>query len=321
VSALIPYSGAELPALESGTLAELRTWLESQRSKQTLRAYQSDMRQFLSFLAEGGITELRDIRAAHVVHYRRYLKEERGLAASSIARKLSAVRSMLDYCISAGLLTVNPAKAVKSYRVSDVSPRHALSSEQVRALFAAPDRRSIIGARDFAMLMMLAYLGPRRMEVSSIRCGQFFRERGHVVLRIKGKGDKTRLLPVPARVQEALKAYLERDGRSVREIEELERRGEEPLFLPLPEHAARRRGETVNEDMVWRRVTACAREAGLSIDVHTLRHTALTAALDGGAPLRRVQAMAGHSDPKTTARYDSRRESLDDAAVYRVSYE
>jgi len=320
--ALIPFEGGSL-ALPTDVLEGIREWLEG-RNVQTHKAYLGDMRQFLTWLRERqGLADLRALRPGHIVRYRSHLRDERALAVATIARKLSAVRSMLDYAVTAELLSVNPAKAVKAYRVPDVSPRHALSNEQVRALFAAPDRHTLLGARDYAMLMALAYLGPRRVEVSALRCEQFHRERGHVALRLEGKGGKHRLLPVPPRVQEAIKGYLALDGRPVRELEELERRGAEPLWRSLRSTG---RGETpatpVGPITIWRRVKACAEAAGMpALDVHTLRHTALTAALDGGASLRRVQAMAGHSDPKTTARYDSRRESLDDAAVHRISYE
>lgn len=295
---------------------QMRDWLRGQTSEQTRRAYASDLQAFWDWAQRQGVRTLGDVTRGQIVAYRDELKA-RGYAVATIARKLSAVRQALSYAQAEGLIESNPAKLVKSYKVPDVSPRHALDKDQVRALLAVPDRATVKGARDYALLTLLLYLGVRREEVASLTCGVIGAERGHTTVRVLGKGDKVRLLPMPPQVHEAIRAYLALDGRP----EALRGDPAAPLFRPMKNPRYGTLDKTLSPDGVWQMVTRYARRAGLAaLDVHTLRHTALTAALDGGATLRRVQAMAGHADPKTTARYDSRRGDLDDSAVYRVNY-
>jgi site-specific recombinase XerD len=295
----------------------MRDWLAGQLSQETRRAYASDLRAFMAWAAERQAHTLGDVTRGVLIAYRDDLKA-RGYAVASIARKLSCIRQALEYAFAEGLIPSNPAKTVKAYKVPDVSPRHALDAAQVRALLAQPNRATLKGARDYAILSVLLYLGMRRSEVAGLSCAQFGEERSHTTLHVHGKGGKVRLLPVPPQVGEAILSYLEQDGRA----DAFSRRAEAPLFRPTKNpRYGNRTDKTLTADAIWRMVKRFALAAGIAeIDVHTLRHTPLTAALDGGASLRRVQAMAGHSDPKTTARYDSRRGGLDESAVYRVDY-
>lgn len=289
-------------------------WLSNYLSEQTKRAYRGDISAFVEWLQLHGITSLRGVTRRDVTDYRDELLAS-GFAPATVARKLSCLRKLMETGYADGWLETNPVKFVRAPRVSDVSPRHALDTPVVRALLAQPDRTTLLGARDYAILCLLLYLGVRRSEVAGLRIGSLGQERAHHTLRVVGKGEKVRLLPVPPLVLDAITTYLQRSGR-------MDAADDEALFQPTMNRAhGGVTAKALHSDSIWRIVTRYAKRAGISdIDVHTLRHTALTAALDGGASLRRVQAMAGHSDPKTTARYDSRRGDLDDSAVYRVSY-
>lgn len=297
--------------------SHLRDWLAGQLSPETRRAYTADLRAFQAWAAGQCVYGLAGVTRTLLILYREDLKAH-NYAVSTIARKLSCIRQALAYAHAEGMIESNPAVTVKTYRVPDVSPRHALDAAAVRALLAQPDPATVKGARDYALLTLLLYLGVRRSEVVRLTCGQIGEERGHKTVRIMGKGGKVRLLPLPPVVMEAIRVYLERDGRPEALITG---DPEAALFRPIKNPRFGTLDQPLSADGLWRMVKLYARAAGLDpFDVHTLRHTALTAALDDGATLRRVQAMAGHADPKTTGRYDSRRGDLDDSAVYRVNY-
>lgn len=334
-------------------------WLQGQLSPQTRRAYESDLRAFGQWAAARGVTSLRGVTRRLVLDWRDEMRAS-DFAPATIARRLSCLRKLMETGASDGWLESNPVKFVRAFRVPNVSPRHALDNGVVRALLAQPNRATVLGARDYAMLCLLLYLGLRRSEVATLTMGSIGAERSHITLRVQGKGDKTRLLPIPPQVHEAVRAYLELSGRAGNRAGGNAPSDDEPLFLRTRDNGltvvvpsssspsatctvitvvvdgadgaenvaedASVSGERtptrfLDDDTIWRRVRHYARLAGIgALDVHTLRHTAITAALDGGASLRRAQAMAGHADPKTTARYDSRRGDLDESAVYHVRY-
>lgn len=298
-------------------------WLANQRSPQTVRAYAADWAEFQAWCAERGVTDIRAVSMELLVGYRNWLRDERALRAASIARKLSTIRQAMQYAHMLALIERNPATLIKSFHVPQVSPRSALPDSQVRSLLAEPDRLSVIGARDYALLMIGLHLGLRRSELADLRCGDISQERSHYTLYVAaGKGEKDRLLPLPAPVHEAILRYLLLDARP----DALTATPGAPLFLPTRANNPQvDLSRAIAPQLIWRRVKHYARLAGIvnhpHLDAHTLRATAITNALEHGAQVRRVQAMAGHADPKTTIRYDSRRGDLDSSAVYQVHYD
>ncbi len=126
---------------------------------------------------------LGDVTRGLLIAYRDELRAK-GYAVATIARKFSCVRQALEYAFAEGLIPCNPAKTVKTYKVLDISPRYALDAVLVRALLAQPKRDTLKGARDYAILMLLLYLGARRSEVAGLTCGQFGEERSHATVRL-----------------------------------------------------------------------------------------------------------------------------------------
>jgi len=149
----------------------------------------------------------------------------------------------------------------------------------------------------------MLYTALRRSEICALRWGNVHQERGHWVLWVKGKGGKLRKVKLQVPVLRAIKEYFDKSGRE---------RGEEaPLFVATQHD----RGEVpLSTNTVAQIVKRRAKQAGVSkrITPHSLRHTAITLALDGGASVRKAQQLAGHADPKTTMRYDRNRQNLDD---------
>lgn len=327
--ALIPAGDAALEATPAD--ADLwAEWLAGHRSAETRRAYAGDMSLFAVYLRAvhkmdaASPADMRRLTVRHVIGYPRWLLEARGYAVATIARKMAVVRSALDYLTALGFYATNPAATIKAFRVPDVSPRVALEGHEARKLLDAARGH----ARDYAILLTLGTLALRRAELCGLTCADISKREGHVVVQVRGKGGTLAYLPLPPHVQEAIRRYSEMVGRDVEELLALRVYGAAALFMPtrnnhpnwLAKSPAERNAKPLTGDSVLRIVHKYGKLAGLELDAHTLRHTAITMAFDKGASLRRVQAMARHSDPRTTTRYDSRAGDLADSAVYLVTY-
>jgi integrase/recombinase XerD len=288
-------------------------FLAGRLTEKTRAAYRQDLEAFFTFAR---IRTPADITDDQVTAWRNALMDA-GLRPATIARKLTAIRGLCDHLVYHRHLDRNPAdpKVVRSPRVSGSSRTQGLTYGQAARLLEAPDRKTLKGARDYAILRWLLQLGLRREEVCGVTLAELGEERGHRTVRIIGKGGKDRVLPIKPSLWLATLAYLEMSGRA------LEREpGTAPLFTSI-----RQRGKTaagLSPRMVWYIVERYVRAAGIKkrISPHSLRHTAITLALDAGATIRQAQTYAGHADPKTTVRYDRTREDLDKSAAHLIDF-
>lgn len=317
------------PVHDESTTTEVAVYTPAQQqfvagqlAGETKRAYAADLRHFIRWLDTQGLTPFAGVTRKMMIAYRDWMKEQardgRGYANATIRRHFSCVKQFYAHALVEGLVARNPVELVKTYRVSDLSPRMPLSNAQANALLAHPNRATVKGALDYAILTVLLYMGLRNFEVAALSCDDVQQEREYLVLRIAhGKGDKPAELPVPPHVLEALSAYLALDGRegalSVRH---------EPLFHPTRNrHGDQSLDKHLTTNAIRLIVKGHARAVGIErTDVHSLRHTAATAAIEAGADLTTLQDMLRHSDIKTTRRYVKRREGLKDSAVWRVHY-
>lgn len=287
-------------------------WLASRKSTHTRTAYFRDLAAWLTWCEQTGL----DPRAARRGDVDAYAAAQLGaVVSSSAARKLSALSSWYRYLVSNDVTATNPIEAIDRPTVNrDASPTVGLTGPQVATFM-----RTACGAagpaarRDAALLGMLAELGLRVSEALGLDLADLRHNRGHRTVRVRGKGGKTRELPVPAPLGRDLDAYLEEraaaEGVTVEQLAG-------PVFVT-------RSGKRVDRPAVFRLVRRVAAAAGLpcadQLSPHSLRHTAATAALDAGAPLRDVQDMLGHADPRTTRRYDRSRGSLDRSPAYLIA--
>jgi site-specific recombinase XerD len=287
----------------------------ARRSVATRRSYAGDLRDLVMTLDLHNAKDLLSVRVEDVLRFRTKL-EDRGCSAATIARKLCAVRSFFDYCRQRGWLERNPAsqRVVEPPVVPNESGTPALSRNEVRQMLDTTPRNTVLGKRDFAVLMLLAYHGLRREELAVLTLSSFAEERGFTVLTIVGKGGKVRRHTVKPQVRAAVDDYLAADGRTFG--------GDGPLFRPVCNNRTKDCAKALGADAVRSLVLRAARRAGITrhVTTHSLRRAAITAALDGGASLRRVSYFSGHSDPKTTCMYDAARENLDDNAAQYVNF-
>lgn len=259
----------------------------------TLEAYCYDLRCFFQWAADAGLVVL-DATRSHIEVYRCWL-EERGLAASTIDRRLTTVCGFYRFAHIDGRIASNPAQYVRRPQVHPSTARGLDRSELGVFLFTA-ERYDHPHA---ALAVLLGLNGLRVSEACGTNIEDLGFERGHRTLGILGKGNKPALIPlVPRTARTVDLAIGERhDGPILR----------------------RRDGQRLDRRTAHRWVRSIGKRAGLgSVHPHMLRAAFIMAALDAGVPLRDVQTAARHADPRTTTIYDRRRQDFDRHAAYVV---
>jgi site-specific recombinase XerD len=262
----------------------------------TRDAYTLDLRQYVSWCAEHRVSVF-GARRADIESFGRHV-ETLGRARATIARRLCTVTSFYRYAEEEGLVPVSPAVHVRRPRLDYESHATGLERNEVGAMLVAA---SLAGARDHALISLLALNGLRVSEANGADIEALGLERGHRTLTINRKGGKIVTIPLAPRTARALDLAV---GE----------RCEGPIFLGSD-------GDRLDRHAAGRIVRRIARRAGIAkrVGPHTLRHAFITAALDAGVPLRDVQEAASHADPRTTMRYDRARVSLDRHTTYIVA--
>ena len=264
-------------------------WLEKGLSENTLKAYRSDLEKFSAW-ADSRHRELVSIRREDVLQYLSYRLSE-GLKARSTARCLSCLRALYRYLLREQLVTEDPTLRVENPKLGRPLP-DTLSEQDVERLLAAPDVSTPIGLRDRTMLEVLYACGLRVSELTGLRLSEINLRQG--VIRVVGKGNKERLVPMGEEAMAWINRYLE-----AARAELLSGNLVEDVLFPS------NRGQQMTRQTFWHRIREHARKAGITkkLSPHTLRHAFATHLLNHGADLRVVQLLLGHSDLSTTQIY------------------
>ena len=270
--------------------------IERGLSENSLVSYSRDLRYLLEFLEEEGYG-LPDLSAASLSEFEVWLKD-RSLAISSINRTNSAVKSFLIYCAREYSLNL-PTGEISSHKVARKLPK-ALTIEEVSSLIESAKSLSIAAAlRDVALLELLYSTGGRVSEIIGINVGDLAKvESDDEVVRtikLRGKGSKERIVPIGSFALTALDNYLVRLRPG---LVEKSGKNESALFLNS-------RGGRLSRQSAWNIVLAAAKACGLEgkVSPHVFRHSYATHLLDGGADIRVVQELLGHSSVTTTQIY------------------
>jgi len=261
-------------------------------SPSTVRAYRSDLSEFIEFLELRSRARSANLADVGVQDIRAWLAAltPRGLQRSTIGRKIAALRSFYDWMVREGLVETNPAKLVSTPRHERALPRFLDKHEVVR-LIEAPDVTTLAGARDRAILEMLYATGMRVSELAGLRVGDLHDEENELL--VMGKGSKERWAFFGARARASVETYLKL--RRARFLQAL--LPDEALFV-------NRRGGALTDRSVRRVVRRWVRHTGVrKISPHGLRHSFATHLLDRGADLRAIQELLGHASLATTQRY------------------
>jgi len=270
--------------------------IERGLSENSLVSYSRDLRYLLEFLEEKGYG-LPDLSAASLSEFEVWLKD-RSLAISSINRTNSAVKSFLIYCAREYSLNL-PTGEISSHKVARKLPK-ALTIEEVSSLIESAKSLSIAAAlRDVALLELLYSTGGRVSEIIGINVGDLAKVESddEVVqtIKLRGKGSKERIVPIGSFALTALDNYLVRLRPG---LVEKSGKNESALFLNS-------RGGRLSRQSAWNIVLAAAKACGLEgkVSPHVFRHSYATHLLDGGADIRVVQELLGHSSVTTTQIY------------------
>lgn len=286
-----PDRGAALPDSLDAFSSHQR--LQANRSEHTIRAYRGDLEALLTHLASQGITRLDEVRLPDL---RSWLADElaAGLAPATLQRRSGAVRVFFRWAVAQGLCDADPAAGLKSPRVPRRLPR-TLSQNDTETLMAAILDAAALdngpaGARDAAILEVLYSSGLRVGELCGLDLPDIDRQRG--VLRVLGKGNKMRSVPIGQPAQRAVDSWL------ARRPEWLTPASGNAVFLG-------RRGGRLDQRVARRVVHDAMRAIPEAPDVgpHGMRHAMATHLLEGGADLRSVQEILGHASLATTQIY------------------
>ncbi|MFW6456718.1 MAG: tyrosine recombinase XerC [Planctomycetota bacterium] len=262
---------------------------EKQYSDHTLRGYSADLNAYVEFMEGRGC----DITRASVRDLRAFLAVLRaqGLARSTVARKLSAIRSLYKFLYRNGAIPENPAAPLRTPKQEQKLPEFLTVSE-INTLMEAPDTSDWMGARDRALLETIYGGGLRVSELVGLDIDDV--ELPDAVARVSGKGKKERLVPLGGSAAESITHYLNK-----REEIDLSRKDPDALFLNAVD------GRRITTRSVRRVLRKRLQEAGLdaSLSPHDLRHSFATHMLQNGADLRSVQELLGHENLSTTQIY------------------
>jgi integrase/recombinase XerD len=238
-------------------------------SPHTLEAYQRDVAAFCQ-------------KKGSVLDFLRHLKES-AYATSSICRALVSVKMFFRFLKKEGIVSEDPTLYLDSPKLWQLIPE-VLTPPEVTKLMSTPGSDDAVGVRDRAILQVLYASGLRVSEL----CGLNITDVDDTFVRVKGKGNKERIVPIAQSAVAAIDTYLHQFRQD----------GEGPLFVTS-------RGKRIDRVTVWERVKLYAKKAGISkpISPHTLRHSFATHLLENGADLRVIQEMLGHANIATTDRY------------------
>ncbi|HYD60748.1 MAG TPA: site-specific tyrosine recombinase XerD [Noviherbaspirillum sp.] len=263
-------------------------WLEDGLAKNTLDAYRRDMTLFAAWLdSERGKT----LYAAVDADINAYFAARHGdTKATSANRRLAALKRFYQLALRQNRITTDPCLRIKSAKQPPRYPK-ILSEAQVEALLAAPDINTPLGLRDRTMLELMYASGLRVSELVLLKTIELGMNEG--VLRITGKGNKTRLVPFGEEARSWIERYL-KEGRPAI----LNGQVDDALFVTA-------RGGAMTRQMFWTLIKKHAQRAAINapLSPHTLRHAFATHLLNHGADLRVVQLLLGHADISTTQIY------------------
>ncbi len=255
-------------------------------SENSIKAYLSDIKDFVNFVRKKGLT-LVQLDENIIFFYLLFLKNK-GLSVRSMARRISSLKGFFDFLVKIDKLNKSPAEFIDSPKLPKVLPT-VLSIREMEALLLQPDCGDKFGFRDRTILELMYAAGLRVSEVIALTPLNFDSYTGF--LRIMGKGSKERIVPIHLEAQKFLEEFIS-EWR--------------PKFNPKSDRLFLNKfGKPLSRQSVWKMIKFYAKKAGINkvISPHTIRHSFATHLLEGGADLRTVQILLGHSDISATEIY------------------
>ena len=263
--------------------------VERNVSAHTMDAYKRDINQYLLYLGDIDIKNLSDVKSTHIRDYIRVLSDG-GMAPASISRIISSIRTYYRFLSSENILDENPVLLINNPKLPKKLP-DVLSEKEISLIINAIQESSQFYQRDKAIIELLYTCGIRVTELCNLEMFNLFINEG--LIRVMGKGNKERLLPLGIRSKKYLDDYIKHSRNS-----HIKKSGSSFVFVS-------RNGNQLTRAMINIILNKWTQVSGLkkSVSPHKLRHSFATHLLEGGADLRFVQALLGHSDISTTQIY------------------
>ena len=263
--------------------------VERNVSTHTMDAYKRDINQYLVYLGDLDIKNLSDVKSTHIRDYIRILSD-RGMAPASISRIISSIRTYYRFLSSENILDENPVLLINNPKLPKKLP-DILSEKEISLIINAIQESSQFYQRDKAIIELLYSCGIRVTELCNLEMSNLFIDED--LIRVMGKGNKERLLPLGIRSKKYLDDYIKHSRNS-----HIKKSGSSFVFVS-------RNGNQLTRAMINIILNKWTQASGLkkSVSPHKLRHSFATHLLEGGADLRFVQALLGHSDISTTQIY------------------
>ena len=264
-------------------------WIEKGLSQNTLDSYRSDLEQFSTWLEKNNLSYIKTSKK-EILSYLSFLFQK-GLGSKTVARKLSSLKSFFRYLVFKSIIQNDPSSEVETPKLLKSIPK-SISEKEVEALLAAPDEKTDIGLRDKTMIETLYSCGLRISELTNLELLNLNLRQG--VIRVIGKGQKERLVPMGDQLIALLELYISSSRKNL-----LSKRHSDFLFLST-------RGQRMTRQSFWHRIKHYCLASGFEpdkISPHVLRHAFATHLLNNGADLRVVQLLLGHSDLNTPQIY------------------
>ncbi len=294
----IPYDIQADPWIES-----IAAFVANKCSPQTRRVYRMVLNQFFAFVAK----HPSDVKQSDIIRYRHHL-EHFGRASSTIRQQLAAISGYYNFCLSRDLTLYNPVRGVSKPSVNAYTSATWLNKSQAKALLSQPNRYTVKGKRDYAILLILLLTGLRRSELANIRRGDIQERGDKLYLTYTCKGGARTVRDIPRRCWEAIEDYLVDSGREIND--------DSPLFTSTTNAGERLRHyygknghnghHPLTPEAIRQMVTyysRCAFGEGVKVSPHTLRHTAGTLLRESGRSIEEVQSFLKHRRVDTTRRY------------------
>ena len=263
--------------------------VERNVSNHTMDAYKRDINQYLMYLGDLDIKNLSDVKSTHIRDYIRVLSDG-GMAPASISRIISSIRTYYRFLSSENILDENPVLLINNPKLPKKLP-DVLSEKEISLIINAIQESSQFYQRDKAIIELLYSCGIRVTELCNLEMSNLFIDED--LIRVMGKGNKERLLPLGVRSKKYLDDYIKHSRNS-----HIKKSGSSFVFVS-------RNGNQLTRAMINIILNKWTQVSGLkkSVSPHKLRHSFATHLLEGGADLRFVQALLGHSDISTTQIY------------------
>jgi len=280
------------------------------RNRNTRMAYYRAVTEFFAWVDRHAIGQLVDIEPLHVAAYVEALGAR--MSKPTVKQHLAAIRMCFDWLVTGGILTVNPAHAVRGPKhVVKRGKTPVLATDQARLLLDSIDTATLVGLRDRALLAVMTYSFARISAVVAMKGEDYFANGKRWWVRLHEKGGKRHEMPAHHKLEAYLDEYIKAAGIA----------DGTPLFRSARGRTGELNAEPMHRVDAWRMVRRRAIELGLAVKIgcHTFRATGITAYLEAGGTLENAQVMAAHESPRTTKLYDRTSDEITLDEVERIA--